>query len=286
MPRRPVQKQSVCTDCEAASATPAAGVTGAGHCLAQLAATYPTEEFDEAIFDLIRSTPSLQAKILSPFWAEEHRIQMEEAVARFLAGENEVDSDEDIKVEVSGSTSSCSQTWADLAPPKKSNPDQEEQCQAPHHPEKQNPNGKQQRQALCSRLSKTLVLAKFPRLANELQIAGAFDAVLGRGSMQAGRVVRDKTGESSCFGFFEFADPDTADAAFEACRRNKVVIADGSGRMWHVRASHAKRATVGAGPSGRRGRRGGQGQKIVAGGATRAAAFVHVNPIGSKPLTQ
>uniref|UniRef100_A0A7S4S2J3 RRM domain-containing protein n=1 Tax=Alexandrium monilatum TaxID=311494 RepID=A0A7S4S2J3_9DINO len=155
------------------------------------------------------------------------------------------------------------------------------------HQQQQQQRQQEQQSQLADKKKMTLVLAKFPRMATEAHIGAAFDRVLCfPGSVTKGRIVRDEaTGDSACYGFFEFATAEIAEAAFEACKRSQVIIDDASGHAWHLRASHARRATVGGAPGAKRhrGRRAGQGCDAAPtpAASTRPKA-VQQHPVGSR----
>jgi len=117
--------------------------------------------------------------------------------------------------------------------------------------------------------SRTLVLAYLPRDAAEDEIAAAVDSAMGKpGCIHRARIVRDRAGTSECYGFFEFVDELTATNVNEACRKGHVVIDDESGHTWHVRASRARRAIVGAETAGRKGVRGRRGRRLGSASST------------------
>lgn len=125
---------------------------------------------------------------------------------------------------------------------------------------------------------RTLLIAYFPRSAQEDDIARAF---AGTAALARGRIARDTAGASRCFGFFEFGDEDAAEVALTACREGRIVLDDEFKHTWHLRASRSRRATakepLGVEPGGgaqrrRRGVRGGKAQHGKAPATVASAA--------------
>jgi len=85
---------------------------------------------------------------------------------------------------------------------------------------------------------RTLLVAYLPRCAAEHDLEQAFVLAGISGNLSV-HVVREE-GTSKCFGFVRFPTRDLARAVYEACQDGKIVIQDGDGKPWHIKASWAR----------------------------------------------
>jgi len=106
----------------------------------------------------------------------------------------------------------------------------------------------------------TVVIAYFPRTADEALVAGA---IAPFAAVRRMRIARDESGASRCYAFVEFFDEAGAEASLAACQQGRISLDDEFGHRWHLRASRARRAVAASAstmPKRRRGTRGGHRQ--------------------------
>lgn len=84
----------------------------------------------------------------------------------------------------------------------------------------------------------SLLVAYLPRSATNADLSKVF----GRfGLLALVSVMRDVVGVSKCFAFVTFERPEGAHAALHFCEEGRLVLPDLAGKMWHVKASWARK---------------------------------------------
>jgi len=87
-----------------------------------------------------------------------------------------------------------------------------------------------------SKAPRTLLIAYIPRFASEEEMKSVFGHF---GTLCSANIMRERNGQSKCFGFVVFADHAGAKCALEACATGRVILEDDNFKAWHLKASWA-----------------------------------------------